>query len=214
MEIKHITFEVKALDDEARTIEGFGSIFGNEDSYGDVVEQGAFTKTLKKRKPRMLWQHNSDQPIGVWDTIEERDKGLYMKGRILPTALGNDAYLLAKEGAIEGLSIGFTTKKDEFDNDKRVRKLLEVDLYEVSLVTFPANEKAKITNVKSLEGVAFESLHEHKRMVEAALRDAGASDQLATYVASLIPKPALRDAGGEALNAIANATNILKGFTA
>jgi hypothetical protein len=81
--------------------------------------------------------------------MEETKKGLRLKGRILPTQAGNDAYTLAKAGALTGLSIGFSTKKYEIDEKKKVRKLTELELYEVSLVTFPANEKATITNVKS-----------------------------------------------------------------
>src|SRR3954471_19697724 len=98
MEIKRLSFalnEVKA-DDNARTIEGFASVFNNLDSYSDIVMPGAFAKSIGKRKPVMLWQHNSDQPIGVWDEMEEQKKGLYVKGRILPTTHGNDAYTLVK----------------------------------------------------------------------------------------------------------------------
>lgn len=212
LETKHFVIEeLKASDEDGtRTIEGLGSVFGNTDSYGEIVMPGAFAESIAKRKPAMLWQHRSDMPIGVWDEVEETKRGLRLKGRILTTQAGNDAYLLAKAGALTGLSIGFTTIRDERDPKKGVRKLLEVELYEVSLVTFPANEKAQITNVKSLEGVPFEELHEHKRMVEAALRDAGASDQMAAYVASLIPKPASRDAGGEA----AKLTHLLNQFKA
>jgi uncharacterized protein len=217
METKHFAldeFEVKE-DGDARRITGFGSTFGNTDSYGDIVLPGAFAKSIAARKPAMLWQHRTDMLPGVWDVIEEQKKGLYLEGTFAPTALGTEAYTLSKMGAVTGLSIGFSTKKFEIDPKKNTRQLIEVELYEVSLVTFPANEKATITAVKSLEGVPFDALHEHKRMVEAALRDAGASDQLATYVASLIPKPAPRDAGGEALIAsITNAMNSLKGITA
>lgn len=149
LEYKSFAIEELKADDAARTVEGFGSTFGNTDSYGDIVVPGAFAKSIASRKPAMLWQHRSDQPIGVWDELEETKKGLRLKGRILPTQLGNDAYTLAKEGALTGLSIGFNTKKYEIDEGKKVRKLTEVELFEVSLVTFPANEKATITTVKS-----------------------------------------------------------------
>ncbi len=152
LETKHFVIdELKAAEaeDGTRTIEGLGSVFGNTDSYGEIVMPGAFAESIAKRKPAMLWQHRSDMPIGVWDEVEETKKGLRLKGRILTTQAGNDAYLLAKEGALSGLAIGFSTIRDERDPKKGVRKLLEVDLFEVSLVTFPANEKAQITNVKS-----------------------------------------------------------------
>lgn len=159
---------LKAMDEEgARVIEGFGSIFNNVDSHSDIVVAGAFAKSIKKRKPAMLWQHKNDMPIGVWETVKETPEGLYLKGRILDTQAGNDAYVLAKEGAISGLSIGFSTKQYEIDSKAGVRKIKEVELYEVSLVTFPSNEKATITNVKSLP--------ETEREFEQFLRDAGYS---------------------------------------
>jgi uncharacterized protein len=169
MELKRLSFalEVKA-DDDARTIEGFASVFNNVDSYSDIVMPGAFTKSLSKRTPVMLWQHNSDQPIGVWDDFMEQEKGLFIKGTVLPTQLGNDAYTLAKAKAIKGMSIGYSPIKWEMDDKKGVRKLSEVDLWEVSLVTFPANEKAQITRVKSEDG-SFMS----ERDFEEFLRDAG-----------------------------------------
>ncbi|MBP3955406.1 HK97 family phage prohead protease [Gemmata sp. G18] len=169
--------ELKAAeaDDGTRTIEGLGSVFGNTDSYGEIVMPGAFAESIAKRKPAMLWQHRSDMPIGVWDEVEETKKGLRLKGRILTTQAGNDAYLLAKAGALTGLSIGFTTIRDERDPKKGVRKLLEVELYEVSLVTFPANEKATITNVKSRPDTI--------RAFEEYLREGGFSQKDATTVA-------------------------------
>jgi HK97 family phage prohead protease len=178
MQIEKLAFaldEIKAMDDgESRTIEGFGSIFGNVDGHNDVVLQGAFAKSIRKRKPAMLWQHKSDMPIGVWEVVKETPEGLYLKGRILDTQLGNDAYTLAKEGAISGLSIGFSTKQYEIDSKANIRKLKEVDLYEVSLVTFPANEKATITSVKTAP--------ETEREFEQFLREAGYSREAAKIV--------------------------------
>ena len=203
--------EVKE-DGDARTIEGFGSTFGNTDSYGDIVLPGAFAKSISARKPAMLWQHRTDQPVGVWDAMEEQKKGLYLKGRIFGTQLGNDAYTLAKGGAVTGLSIGFSTKKFSIDAKKGTRQLGEVDLFEVSLVTFPANDKAQITNVKSKP--------ETIRQFEDFLREAGFSQKDATTVA-LRGFKALSDQGEpddevtlSALRAITTATNMLKGITA
>jgi HK97 family phage prohead protease len=175
MENKTFTIDnLKAVDDEPRTIEGFGSIFNNIDSYGDIVLPGAFVKSIKKRKPKMLWQHRSDMPIGAWDVVKETPEGLYLKGRIFDTQMGNDAYTLLKGGAIDGLSIGYTTKQYEIDSKANTRKLKEVELFETSLVTFPANEKATVTNVKSLP--------ETEREFEEFLRDAGYSHAAAKTI--------------------------------
>jgi HK97 family phage prohead protease len=175
MENKTFTIDnLKAVDDEPRTIEGFGSIFNNIDSYGDIVLPGAFVKSIKKRKPKMLWQHRSDMPIGAWDVVKETPEGLYLKGRIFDTQMGNDAYTLLKGGAIDGLSIGYTTKLYEIDSKANTRKLKEVELFETSLVTFPANEKATVTNVKSLP--------ETEREFEEFLRDAGYSHAAAKTI--------------------------------
>ncbi len=165
MEVKDFTFEMKA--DDARTIEGMGSVFGNVDNGNDVVMPGAFTKSIKARSPAMLWQHKSDHVIGVWDEVRETSEGLYVKGRILETTLGNDAYTLAKAGAIKGMSIGYATKDSALDKKTGVRQLKDLDLWEVSLVTFPMNERAGITGVKAKPA--------DERELEEYLREAGYS---------------------------------------
>lgn len=187
-------------DGEARVFEGYGSIFNNEDSYGDIVMPGAFTRSLKSRTPKLLWQHRMDEPVGVFNEIREDATGLYVKGRILDTQRGMDAYKLLKGGAINGLSIGFITVKASYSDKKsNVRMLEDLELFEISLVTFPANESANVMRVKSLDGVGVDQLTEYKRNIEAALRDAGASDSVARYIASQIKSPAGCDAQGESL---------------
>lgn len=212
MDIKRLAFsfeEIKA-DDDARTVEGFASVFNNIDSYSDIVMPGAFAKSIVGRKPAMLWQHNSDKPIGVWDEMEEQKKGLYVKGRILPTTHGNDAYTLVKNGAVSGMSIGYSAKKWETDSTKGVRKLTEVELYEVSLVTFPANEKAQITRVKA-NGEPWT-----QREFEEYLREGGFSHEAVKVITAKGFKALgnQREAEAEALlTNITNATNILKGIS-
>lgn len=94
----------------------------------------------------MLWQHNPKQPIGVWRHLHEDEKGLYVEGRLaLGVAQADEAYLLLKEGAIDGLSIGFRTIKAQHDRGRKSRLLLEIDLIEISLVTFGANTKARVS---------------------------------------------------------------------
>ncbi len=173
METKHFTLDLKAAGDD-RTVEGLGSVFGNTDQGGDIVMPGAFAKSLGKRSPQMLWQHKHDQPIGVWDEVRETPEGLYVKGRILNTQLGNDAYELARHGALKGMSIGYATKDSETDRKSGVRKLKELDLLEVSLVTFPMNELAGITRVKNKPATV--------RELEEYLRDVGFSQAEAKRV--------------------------------
>ena len=134
--------------------EGYGSIFGNLDLGNDVIQKGAFTKSLEQRPPskvKLLYQHKSDMPIGIYDEITEDSKGLYVKGRIaLKTRAGAEAYELLKIGALDGLSIGFKTnpKAVTYEDRGQKRIIKEVDLMEVSLVTFPMNPKATISVVK------------------------------------------------------------------
>lgn len=151
---KVLELEVKSLSDQG-VFEGYGSVFGNVDSYGDVVETGAFKNFLDKNKSnavKMLWQHNTNEPIGVYEHIAENDKGLYVKGRLLidDIAKAKEAYALLKAGAINGLSIGFTVDNGGYEISKNgTRHLKSLSLWEVSLVTFPANQRAKVANVKA-----------------------------------------------------------------
>lgn len=157
-EVRSFALEIRANEDG--TMEGYGSVFGVRDNYDDVIAKGAFVSSLAEHKsagtmPAMLWQHDSDKPIGVWTEMVEDAKGLKIKGRLaLDTVLGKEAHALLKMGALNGLSIGFMSKQWAYDRETEVRTLTEIDLWEVSLVTFPANEKARVTNVKSADELA------------------------------------------------------------
>lgn len=130
-------------------IEGYASLFGRVDQGGDVVEKGAYgaslARTTKKGATvKMLWQHDPSEPIGVWDEVVEDDKGLWVKGRILnDVTRGREAVALIEAGAIDGLSIGYRTVKSR-KNDKGARLLSELELWEVSLVTFPMLPDARV----------------------------------------------------------------------
>jgi HK97 family phage prohead protease len=146
----------RATGDEG-IIEGFGSVFGQEDAYGDVVVPGAFAASLAKHRaagtmPAMLWQHDAEKPIGVWESMEEDQRGLRVRGRLeLEVMQAREAYALVKAGALNGLSIGFVTKDDEYDPKTDIRTVRAVDLWEVSIVTFPAAKSAQIMRVKASE---------------------------------------------------------------
>ncbi|MEO0913017.1 MAG: HK97 family phage prohead protease [Pseudomonadota bacterium] len=130
-------------------IEGYASLFGAEDQGGDTVVAGAYGASLARAaRPggsvKMLWQHDPLQPIGVWDEIREDAKGLYVKGRILTDVqAGREALALLEAGAIDGLSIGYRTKRAD-KTETGGRRLLEVDLWEVSVVTFPMLPEARV----------------------------------------------------------------------
>lgn len=131
---------------EGNEISGYASLFGAIDQGGDVVGKGAYAASLSLRPGiKMLWQHDPAQPIGVWDEVREDAKGLYVKGRLLPSvAKGREAIALLDAGAIDGLSIGYRTIKAR-KNDKGQRVLEELELWEVSLVTFPMLPSARVT---------------------------------------------------------------------
>lgn len=157
IEHKSIAFELK-LDGDTGRIKGFGSVYGNVDNGNDIVMPGAFAKCITRmkanaKKPKMLWQHKTDMPIGVWDIFDESANGLIVEGNIFTeTSMGKDAYALVKGGAINGLSIGYGVRDYSIDAKSGTRLLKELELYEVSLVTFPMNEMATITSVKSVSG--------------------------------------------------------------
>ncbi len=130
-------------------VEGYASLFGLEDRGRDIVEKGAYAASLESlakagRRVRMLWQHDPAQPIGVWDEVREDGRGLYVKGRLLAdVARAREAAALLEAGAIEGLSIGYRTVKAIKDGAGR-RRLAELELWEVSLVTFPMLPEARV----------------------------------------------------------------------
>ena len=168
IEYKQLSFEVKAdsvtSDGE---FEGYASMFGVVDLGDDVVVRGAFTKSLNSgRKVKLLWQHDTHSPIGAWVSIAEDERGLFVKGKLLGE--------VQKGREIDSMSIGFRTIHSEFTDDG-VRKLTEVELHEISLVTFPMLPDAKVTDVKAIKT---------EREFEQFLRGAGYSRKQAAAIAS------------------------------
>lgn len=130
-------------------IEGYASLFGKVDQGGDIVQKGAYADSIRAlsmadQRVKMLWQHDPSQPIGVWTDVREDDLGLWVKGNLLEsTQKGREAAALIGAGAIDGLSIGYRTRK-AIKNEKGQRLLTELDLWEVSLVTFPMLSSARV----------------------------------------------------------------------
>ncbi|SDF86762.1 HK97 family phage prohead protease [Sulfitobacter delicatus] len=149
LEHKFAKFGYVAEVDGGVEISGYASLFGAADQGGDVVEAGAYAACLTRaeaagRSIKMLWQHDPAQPIGVWDEVREDKRGLWVKGRILSSvARGREAAALIEAGAIDGLSIGYRTVKAG-KNTKGQRLLSELELWEVSLVTFPMLPTARV----------------------------------------------------------------------
>ena len=141
-------FNIKSMTDEG-WFSGYASVYECLDLHKDVMAKWAFTETLKKEKnwPKMLWQHDPASPIGRWETIEETEEGLYVEGRLfLQLSKAKEAFVLLKEGVVNALSIGFQVEKSRRLSEGRL--LEKVHLYEISLVTFPANLDARILNIK------------------------------------------------------------------
>ena len=191
--------EIKQDDvNDDGTFKGVVSPFGGKaDGGGDIVAPGAFTKTIANGGRNgngipFLFNHDTDFVLGTWDDFVEKKSGLVASGRFeLETQLGKEKHILAKTGAIKGLSIGFNALEFEINeggrNKPRTRLLKEVELWEVSLVVFPMQTRATVTDVKTILENA-----KTPRELEYALRDAGLSKSAAQYVVKL-SKSNLRD---------------------
>ena len=167
-------FRIKAEDEDEKYgyISGYASTFGNVDSVGDKVAKGAFAISIATKMPKMLWQHDRWQPIGSWTDAKEDDYGLWVQGRILKTVpQGLTAFNLLKEEAISGLSIGYRVQDYEYDNDTGIYTLKQVNLLEVSVVTFPANELAEVANVKSAYFLQHDEHRNFQKSAENLLQD-------------------------------------------
>jgi len=151
-------FAVKAIEDSG-TFAGYGSVYGVLDAGDDVIAPGAFSESVQKAQqsglmPALLWQHKASEPIGAYTLMCEDDHGLYVEGRLaLRTQRGLEAYELMRMHAVSGLSVGFQTKDDAFDAKTGVRTIRKGDLWEVSLVTFPMNNYARVHAVKSMHAI-------------------------------------------------------------
>ncbi|MFP5078647.1 HK97 family phage prohead protease [Rhizobium sp. YIM 134829] len=209
MNTKDFALQVKDLSEDG-TFEGYGSIFGNVDSYGEKVMPGAFVESLARHKREgsnvlMLWNHDAREPIGVWEDLAEDAKGLWGKGKfLLDIQRAREVHALAKAKAIGGLSIGY--REIDTDQDGSVRLLKKLELYEISPVSFPANRRARIEAVKS------ERMEEFARRLrdgdplpvkdfEDILREAGVPKSMAMQIASVGYAKAIRsESDGEKAN--------------
>ncbi|MET0574282.1 MAG: HK97 family phage prohead protease, partial [Mesorhizobium sp.] len=163
---------------------GYASLFGSVDLGRDVVERGAFAKSLRTRGAagiRMLFQHDPNQPIGTWTEVRENARGLFVRGRLTEGLnRSRDLLNLMRGGALDGLSIGFRTVRAKNDAAARVRRILEADLWEISVVTFPMMPGARVEKVttpgpegpglRSSQGPGFQP---HGFLLPASVRQRG-----------------------------------------
>ena len=189
------TLEAKA--DDSGLFTGYASTFGNMDRGYDTIMQGAFAKSLMAgRKPKMLWQHEWDQPIGLYKSCMEDEKGLLVEGEInLKTQKGKEAYELLKQGALDAMSIGFRVKDSDI-TEGGVRMIKEAELWEISLVTFPMNEQALVTGVKSINELTIREVeHEIKKHFNLSAKQAKI---VVSHGFKAVMNDPLRDAGDDA----------------
>lgn len=188
---KQAAFKADTVEDDG-TFSGYGSVFGNVDSDNEIVAPGAFKASLAAIKAAgdvlpVLWQHDPSKPIGGYTELAEDARGLKMAGFLLKddVALAREAYALMKARVVKGLSIGYYVRADSYDEKKGVRTLIEVDLREVSVVTFPANAQAQVESVKTalclmLKSGQLPSVKEFENF----LREAGFSKTQAAFIAN------------------------------
>ena len=201
-------FELKEIKSDG-TFHGYGSVFCVKDAYDEIVVPGAFAESLAAHKaagtmPAMLWQHRSAEPLGAYAEMSEDTIGLKVSGQLaLKTVRGAEAYELMTmkpRPAINGLSIGYMTREDSYDRVTGVLTLKRVDLWEVSLVTFPANDAARVQGVKNIE------LIKDLKDAERYLRDAGLGrTEAKAYIARLKGCLGQRDVDEGAMQQIAEA---------
>ena len=184
MSKKIFALDIKSIQEENgdRTFNGYGSTFGNVDRVNDIVEKGAFAKSLEQHRaqgsmPSLLLHHDLHRPIGVWTKMEEDEYGLSVEGKLTKGVRDADeAYALLKDGALHSMSIGYRVTREEYDRKAGVNRLHEIALHEVSLVTIPANASAIVGAVKNEDG------EPDIRELERVLRDAGLSRKEAKAV--------------------------------
>lgn len=208
-------FEIKALSEDG-TFEGYASTFGNVDSYGDVIASDAFNSSIREAKktkkfPKLLWQHDHREPIGIFTEMKKDGNGLLVTGKLnMDVARGKEAYSLLKMGALDSMSIGFSVRNYEIDTQTGLRTITDMKLWEVSIVTFPANEMARITGVKSSEKPQTEREFERFLREEGNFSQSEAKTIIAKGFKSIAQRDVEEQAAAEICRSIEKTLNILR----
>ncbi len=199
-------FKLASFDSKKGIIEGVGNVLNIKDSWGDVVVTGAFDRSLKEKDPReikMLRGHQANVIVGEWTELEIRtfkqQEVLWQRGQLfLDMQDGEDAGKLIDRKALDGLSIGASIVKQIWNNETEVRELLELDLQETSVVTFPANNPSRIVSLKTAQAIA-----EYKRHIEDVLRDADIPKEDALrIIAEGVQLSSIRSDSGQGMNEV------------
>lgn len=216
LKTRDFALRIKAVEDDG-VFSGYGSVFGVVDTYNEIVAVGAFAESLAEIKSTgrplpALWQHRADQPLGIYTALVEDEKGLFVEGKLLKDAVrqATEAHALMKAGAVSGLSIGYYVRESSFDEKTNIRTLTKLDLVEVSLVTFPANDEARIDQVKmKLAHGQLPTLPEFERF----LREAGFSKTKAAVIANRGLAHLLRsESEGKATDAVSKLSEAAAAF--
>lgn len=202
-EFLNFGMELKELSEKDMSFIAYGSTF-DTDLVNDRIEKGAYTGVIEKAKrtnkyPKLLYQHNYKDVVGVIEDLNEDDRGLLVNGRFIDTTKGRDTYTETKEGAIDSMSIGFTIGEHEIDKKTNLRSIKELsELPEISFVTYPANPEATLVSIKN---VVENSGKIDIRALEGILRDAGLSrTEAKKLLAGGTPALNLRDAEKQSSN--------------
>lgn len=197
-EVKFTRLDLKSVEIDGSFC-GYASLFHAEDLAGDVVMPGAFADSIRTRGIggiKLLFQHDANQPLGVWTALREDARGLYVEGRLMPEVTkAREVHALMRAGALDGLSIGFRTVKSRRDRATGLRRLDKIDLWEISIVTFPLLPEARIAAMKSSPFAG--TLPTEREFERWLTRDAGLkrSEARALMGAGFKGLKALRDAG-------------------
>jgi hypothetical protein len=198
-EVRFCALDLKSVGEDGR-FEGYASLFDREDLGGDIVVPGAFRESLARRGTggvRMLFQHDPNQPIGTWERLLEDARGLHARGRLaIEVPKAREVAALMRAGALDGLSIGFRAERGRRNPRTGVRRLDKIDLWEISVVTFPMQPEARVRGIKAR---AFGGRLPTEREFERWLtQDAGftRSEARALMRSGLEGLSSLRDAGG------------------
>ena len=197
-ETKRLSFKMDEYDEEEGIFSGYGAVFENVDSGGDIIEPGAFAKALAAgwERVKILALHNDCWlPIGKPLELREDEKGLFLKAKISDTSMGKDIKILLKDGVLNELSIGYEPVVFEFDQ-AGIRHLKEVDLWEVSVVTWAMNPEAVITDYKSATEEIRRELKEGRKISDARLKSLKQVSQSMKDSARMID-PVIEEADGK-----------------